>query len=149
MKKFLQNISLKLRRFMYGRYGTDELFRALTILYLIIIIIASITGRFSRPAYYVFYSLSVLVIVFTFYRAFSKNISARNKENQKYLVILNKVRAYFNLQKDKFSQRKTHKFVKCSQCKKTLRLPKNKGKLKVNCPHCNNEFIINTGKKRL
>lgn len=147
MKDFLQKLALKFQKFMYGRYGTDQLFKALMVLYLVLIIITSIVGRFSRPAYYTLYAINLLIVLYTFFRVFSKNIPSRRMENQKYIIFSGKIKAYFKLQKDKFTQRKTHKFVKCSKCKTLLRLPRNKGKLKVDCPHCHNEFIINTGKK--
>lgn len=147
MKNFFIKLGYKVQKFMTGRYGADQLFKALMIMYLVLMVLAAIVGRFSRIAYYSLYAASLILFIFSVYRTLSKNIPVRAKENQDYLKYIGKIKKSFALSKDKFNQRKTHKFVNCKQCRKTLRLPKHKGKIKVTCPHCSNEFIINTGKK--
>ncbi|MDE5963850.1 MAG: hypothetical protein K2G65_00425, partial [Eubacterium sp.] len=106
-----------------------------------------IVYRFSKIAYYSLSVLSLAIIIFAVFRVFSKNIEARRKENQEWLKITGGIRQKFLFAKERSKQRKTHKFVKCKKCKKVLRLPKNKGKLNVSCPHCKNQFVVNTGKK--
>ncbi len=147
MKNFLSNLGYKIQRFMIGRYGADQLWRALMIFYLLSIVITNIVYRFSKIAYYSLFVLSLAIIIFAVFRVFSKNIEARRKENQEWLKITGGIRQKFIFAKERNKQRKTHKFVKCKQCKKVLRLPKNKGKLNVSCPHCKNQFVVNTGKK--
>lgn len=147
MKNFFSNLGYKIQRFMVGRYGADQLWRALMIFYLIAILITNIVYRFSKIAYYSLSVLSLAIIVFAVFRVFSKNIEARRKENQEWLKITGGIRQKFLFAKERSKQRKTHKFVKCKKCKKVLRLPKNKGKLNVSCPHCKNQFVVNTGKK--
>lgn len=147
MKNFFNNLGMKIQKFMIGRYGMDQLWRALLIFYLISIIITNIVYRFSKIAYYSLSVMSFAIFIYAIFRVFSKNIEARRKENQDWLRITGSIRQKFMFQKEKAKQRKTHKFVKCSQCKKTLRLPKHKGKLNVTCPHCHNNFVVNTGKK--
>jgi len=56
------------------------------------------------------------------------------------LFIKNKITFYKNI----IEQRKYYVFFKCPKCKKTLRLPKNKGKLKVTCPICKYELFKKT-----
>ncbi len=147
MKNFLSNLGYKIQRFMIGRYGADQLWRALMIFYLLAIVITNIVYRFSKIAYYSLSVLSLAIIIFAVFRVFSKNIEARRKENQEWLKITGRIRQKFIFAKERNKQKKTHKFVKCKQCKKVLRLPKNKGKLNVSCPHCKNQFVVNTGKK--
>lgn len=147
MKNFFSNLGYKIQRFMVGRYGADQLWRALIIFYLIAILITNIVYRFSKIAYYSLSVLSLTIIIFAVFRVFSKNIEARRKENQEWLKITGGIRQKFLFAKERSKQRKTHKFVKCKKCKKILRLPKNKGKLNVSCPHCKNQFVVNTGKK--
>lgn len=148
MKKFFTDLGYKFQRFMVGRYGVDQLWRALLIFYLIAIIIANIVYRFSKIAYIALFVLSVALLIFALFRVFSKNIEARRNENNSWLRFTGRIKQNFIFQKNKWAQRKTHKFVKCSKCKKTLRLPKHKGKINVSCPHCQNQFIVNTGKKQ-
>ena len=147
MKNFLSNLGYKIQRFMIGRYGADQLWRALMIFYLLAIVITNIVYRFTKIAYYSLSVLSLAIIIFAVFRVFSKNIEARRKENQEWLKITGGIRQKFIFAKERNKQKKTHKFVKCKQCKKVLRLPKNKGKLNVSCPHCKNQFVVNTGKK--
>lgn len=147
MKNFLSNLGYKIQRFMIGRYGADQLWRALMIFYLLAIVITNIVYRFSKIAYYSLSVLSLAIIIFAVFRVFSKNIEARRKENQEWLKITGGIRQKFIFAKEQNKQKKTHKFVKRKQCKKVLRLPKNKGKLNVSCPHCKNQFVVNTGKK--
>ena len=147
MKNFLLKLGLKLQRFMIGRYGIDNLWRVLLVFYLISVVVTNIVYRYSRIAYYSLSVASLTIIAFAIFRVFSKNIEARRNENAKWLKFSQAIKQKFIQRKNINKQRKTHKFVKCKQCKKTLRLPKNKGRVNVRCPHCDNQFIVNTGKK--
>lgn len=132
---------------MIGRYGIDNLWKVLFFSYFIILIIANIIYRFSKISYYALFVIATAVIVFAIFRVFSKNIEARRSENESWLRFSGKIKQKHLFNKSKWQQRKTHKFVKCKTCKKVLRLPKHKGKINVTCPHCQNQFIVNTGKK--
>lgn len=147
MKNFFQNLSYKFQRFMTGRYGIDRLWTVLLVCYFVFIIIANILYRFSKVSYYAVFILATALLIFALFRVFSKNIEARRNENNAWLSFAGKIKQKNMFAKNRWKQRKTHKFVKCRQCKKTLRLPKHKGKIKVTCPHCSNQFVVNTGKK--
>lgn len=147
MKNFFGSLALKFRQFMIGRYGIDRVWTVLMIAYIIDIIAANILFRLSKISYYAMSALGAFIIIFALYRVFSKNIEARRNEYNNWMKAEWKIKSFFRLGKERFAQRKTHKFVKCKKCKKVLRLPKHKGKINVTCPHCSNEFIINTGKK--
>lgn len=126
----------KLARFMYGRYGTDELYRFLTIGFYVIFFLNIFLGSA------VLYGLAVGILIFATYRTFSKNILRRREENMKYLSIKRKVSDFFKLQKNKWRDRKTHAYKKCPRCNAVLRLPKNRGKHSVRCPKCANGFDV-------
>lgn len=148
MKEFFTKLGYKIQRFMIGRYGIDRLWKALIVFYFIALIIANIFYRFSKITYWAFFVLATAIVIFAIFRVFSKNIEARRSENESWLRFEGNIRQKFMFEKNKFSQRKTHKFVKCKKCKKVLRLPKHKGKINVTCPHCQSSFIVNTGKKK-
>lgn len=57
---------------------------------------------------------------------------------------MDQIKNWFRLQKRKFSERKTHRFFKCAQCKAALRVPRGKGKIKVRCPKCGAEALRKT-----
>lgn len=147
MKAFFTNLAYKFQRFMTGRYGIDRLWRALLIFYLISVILANIVYRYSKIAYGALLVLSTAIFIFALFRVFSKNIEMRRSENESWLRFTGKIRQRVIFQKNKWKQRKTHKFIKCKKCKRVLRIPKHKGKINVTCPHCKNQFIVNTGKK--
>ena len=64
---------------MYGRYGMDQLNRFMSTVALIILVIAA----FIRNP--VIELIAVALLIWCYYRMFSKNISKRAAENQKYM----------------------------------------------------------------
>ena len=128
--KFRDNVI----RFMGGRYGTDQLNTALLIISIVLIIV----NGFVRSA--ILYALIMAIMIWSIYRSMSRKIYDRRRENEWFLGITGKVRSFFNLQKRRFTDRKTHVYRTCPSCKKTLRLPKRKGSHTVCCPCCHNDF---------
>ena len=143
MKQFFQNIGYKLQRAMQGRYGTDELNRALSIgsigLFILSLILARVTqtedGSASVAASILYY-IALAGIIFYCIRTYSKKLEKRRAERTAYLNLVNRVKNFFNLQKRKWTERKTHVYFKCPKCKKQLRVPKGKGNLRITCPGC-------------
>lgn len=130
------NYLYRIARFMQGRYGTDKLFFGICIL----AVILSFVNIFTRSV--IVQIIVYLLIILSFLRVFSRNIQRRNKENQKFCAVLNKITGTFKLAKRMWKDRKTHCYVKCSNCKKVLRLPKKKGVHTVKCPNCSNSFQV-------
>ncbi|MCK5130063.1 MAG: hypothetical protein KAQ68_09430 [Clostridiales bacterium] len=131
------------KRIFANRYGIDQLS--------IFLMILSIGFAFSRYLWFI----GIGIVAYALFRAYSKNFSRRQMELQKYynfMIKLNmtfkrifgpittKIKGFIN----KSKQRKHYKYIKCRYCSKQLRLPKNKGKIKVTCPECKNEFITKT-----
>ena len=123
---------------MYGRYGVDQLSVALLVFYLIVNLIISFI-----PIPFLFL-LPLAIMIFCFYRIFSRNYQKRYAENQKFLQIFGPVLSHFKLMGRKFRDRKTHRYYTCPQCKNTLRVPKTGKKIAITCPVCHNEFIKKT-----
>ena len=134
----------KLANFFYGRYGVDQLYKFLMIVWFSLTVINLILGFFDGTAIVVsvISVLSLGLFIWMMYRVLSKNIVARQKENYQYLTIRNKIVGWFNLQKRRFKERKTHSFKKCPSCKKTVRLKKIKGEHTVRCPLCSSTFKV-------
>lgn len=132
----------KLAKFMYGRYGVDELGNFLSVTYLVLAILGIISGIFSSVLYIVLFTLSVCTLVWWTVRVFSRNTGKRRVENAKYLGVKNKVVKFFTLQKNKVKYRKTHRYRKCPKCKNNLRLPYVKGEHRVKCPKCGTGFDV-------
>lgn len=123
---------------MSGRNGMDELARFESGLVLILLIIS----LFSRLG--VLYIVALAVMIHMYYRMFSKNVSKRYEENQKFLNFRYNRTVEWNKKKKHFAQRKTYCFFKCPQCRQEVRVPKGHGKICITCPRCRTEFIKRT-----
>jgi len=124
----------RLQRFMAGRYGVDELSRFLNFVTLFVLV----AGIFLLPQAS---SFALVVIIINYFRIFSRNTYARSNENAAYMRKRNQLTGWFSSKKNRFTQRKTHRFYKCAACKKTIRIPRGKGKIEITCPVCQNKFI--------
>ena len=78
------------------------------------------------------------------YRMFSKDISKRSMENYKFAILMSPIYTKFKKAQHRFIDAKTHKYFKCPNCKAKLRVPKNKGKIRITCPKCKTGFIRKT-----
>jgi predicted membrane protein len=127
-----------LKKFLYGRYGSDHLSIALLFLSLLL----SIVFMFF-PATILNYIVYIPFIVFLF-RVLSKNIAKRREENNKFLKLWNPILAWFRKKQYRLQDSKTHKHYSCPSCKQEVRVPKGKGKIRITCPKCKMEFIKKT-----
>ena len=127
------NFRNRLQKFMIGRYGPDQLYNFLFVLYLILFGI----NIFVKSK--ILNVIELLIIIIIFYRFFSKKIYVRSSENQKYLKIKKSIISPFvNLKRN--IKDKEHVYKKCSKCKTILKLPlpSKRGFNKAKCPHCKN-----------
>lgn len=133
----------RIRRFMMGRYGVDAFGRFLNGAGMVLILLSLILSMF-KATYLVGTILMFgawFCMIWTLVRAFSKNHSRRYAENNWYLRKKARVSNWWNARKNRFAQRKTHRFFRCPQCSVTTRVPKGKGKVRITCPRCGNVFV--------
>ncbi len=136
----MNNFINKLTKFMYGRYGVDDLYYFLLIICLIIIIL----NIFIKSS--ILTLIEFIILILATFRYLSKNINKRKKENKRYLYIKDKIINYFKYQKRKYNDRNTHMYKKCPKCKQKIRLPLKKGKHTVKCPNCSHKFEVKCSK---
>jgi len=125
----------KLSRFMQGRYGVDELSRAIVIVGVIAILLAT----FLRVSILSLVGWAAIIIVYM--RMFSRNHSKCYAQNQKYLQFVSRIKGFFRREKSHMEQRKTHHIYTCPSCKQKIRVPKGRGKIEVKCPKCQAKFV--------
>lgn len=125
----------KLQRFMAGRYGADQLSRV----YLGITLIFLVISMFTR--FMPFYWVALVLLIYTYYRMFSKNISKMYAQNQRFLNARYRRVAKWDAFKKRWAQRREYRFFKCPTCKQRVRVPKGKGKICITCPRCHHDFI--------
>ncbi len=124
----------RLSRFMRGRYGNDRFNQFLMIVALVCMVLSMFGLKF-------FYLIALLLLVYTYYRMFSRNVYRRTAENQSYLQKERKVKNWFLGQKKAFAQRKTHHIFKCPGCKQKIRAPRGRGRIEIRCQKCGTTFI--------
>ncbi|MBE6022324.1 MAG: hypothetical protein E7231_03700 [Cellulosilyticum sp.] len=124
----------RFKKFMIGRYGTDQLSLSLLGLGLFLCLV-------TMPFRFILIRLIPLIpIVLCYFRVFSKNIYKRQQENFKFIRFYTPIIKRFQVLKKRFNERKTHRYFKCPSCKQTLRVPKGKGNISITCPKCKNIF---------
>lgn len=130
----------RLNKFMQGRYGVDQLAKFTLGIALFFVVVGSFIRR--NIAGEVLDFLGLILIIYTYYRIFSKNISARYAENQKYLGWKQNLTRRLNKEKSILAQRKTHHIYRCPGCGQKIRIPRGKGqKVEIECPKCHEKFI--------
>lgn len=120
---------------MQGRYGVDQFSRFLLGAAMAVVVLS----LFLRSA--VWDVILFALIIYSYYRMFSRNIQKRYEENRKYLQATEGVRRKWSSFKRDMSIRKNHHIYRCPQCRQKIRVPRGRGKIAIRCPKCNTEFI--------
>lgn len=124
----------KLRKFMIGRYGNDQLSLTLLVLGLVLCLL---TAPFKL---FIIKLLPLIPLGLCYFRIFSKNIYKRQQENFKFIRFYTPILKRYRTLIKRFKERKTHRYFKCPSCKQTLRVPKGRGNISITCPKCKNVF---------
>ena len=126
---------------MADRNGNDQLNIFLLIVDLILMLLSSI---FSKSIGGVLYPIVIALLVYVYFRMFSRNVYKRREENGKYMRLKYKAAAEFRLFKERWIQRKDYKFFTCPSCRASLRVPRHRGKIKIVCRKCGTSFFGKT-----
>ena len=130
IKQWLFRMGQRVSRFMYGRYGSDQLNRFLTYTSLVLMILSLI------PRLWLLWIPALVLLIWSYCRTFSRKIYQRRRENEIFLKVNRPLTNWLRLQKNKHRDRKTHRYFRCSHCRAVLRVPRGKGKIDVTCPKC-------------
>ena len=128
----MKKISQWMRRFMYGRYGTDKLnmvflFAALVMCFLPAIL--SLFGVWNVWLSLITTLLSYVLTGLALFRCFSRNTYKRYEENRKFLRFWERLRD------------RQHRYYDCPRCRQPVRVPRGKGKISITCPKCKEKFV--------
>ena len=131
-----------LQRVMAGRNGLDAFNRFLSIVTLVLIVLEMILSWTVRNTRLIglMNILILALLVYIYFRMFSRNIYRRQQENGAYLRRRYAVTSWWNGIRDRWNQRKDYKFYKCPSCRTRLRVPRGKGKLNIVCRKCGTSF---------
>lgn len=136
----------RFNRFMYGRYGTDDLNRFMLLVGCVLIVVNLFVS--SRILSW----LVLVILVLTYYRMLSRDTWKRSEENRKFMEMTGGIRARFSRNSYNRSGRGgnygsyqatgDYKIYRCPSCGQKIRIraPKGTGKIMVRCPKCQKEF---------
>ena len=130
IQQVLFHMNQGIRKFMYGRYGTDRLRMVILTGGLIASLLSTFIRRF--PFNLIFLALSYGLMIWAICRVFSRNTYARYQENRKFMQ-------FFEHMKDR-----QNRYFSCPKCHQTVRVPRGKGKISITCPRCREKFIRKT-----
>ena len=125
----------KFRRFMAGRYGGDDLNQFLCIASLALLVVAMISHV------QLFYYAGLALLIYSYYRMFSRNISKRTAENYRFYTFKENLASGWRAKRSQWASRKQYRYYSCPQCKQKLRVPRGRGRIQISCPRCGTQFI--------
>ena len=124
----------KLQRFMIGRYGVDSFSKFMLGVALAICVLDIFINSAMLSTWF------YILVIYSYFRIFSKNHQKRYQENMKFLQFKNKFTSKFEKEINMMKQRKTHHIYKCPTCSQKIRIPRGKGRICITCPKCKTEF---------
>ena len=127
----------KLMQFMYGRNGVDLFSRFLMYFALALLVLRLIIrGAAGNVIWY----LAIAVLIYAYFRIFSRNLSKRRAENAKYYQLRTKAVNGVRDWTDRRRQSRDFRFFRCPSCRAMLRVPRGKGRIRVTCRKCGTAF---------
>ena len=152
----------KLQRFLQGRNGYDQYSRFLNWVsvgaLLVSMLLSAIFGTASKEAAEltavqrvfggylpsILWAVAIALLVYAYFRVFSKNIYRRQSENAKHLSRVAKCKGGWQRFCQRIKDMRYYKYFKCPDCKATLRVPRKKGKVAITCKKCGKRFTGRT-----
>lgn len=125
------------RRFLYGRYGSDQLNLALLIAAVVLSLLSGILSLLLPYTAGVYTNLLLsaamyALLAIALFRMLSRNIYRRQRENRRFRNLWTRL-----------TDRK-NRYFRCPKCRQTVRVPRRRGKINIRCPKCGERFIRKT-----
>jgi LSD1 subclass zinc finger protein len=138
MRAFLGRVQYALARWMQGRYGVDGLSKWLLGIGVVLVLVYSFFGGWW------WYVLALVCLLASVLRSLSRNIERRSRENEACRRAFASPRRAISHTRDRWRNRKTTRYLKCKGCGTMLSVPRGKGKLRVTCPKCHAQAVIDS-----
>ena len=132
LRRWVARIREGFQRFMWGRYGVDQLNLFLLGAAVVVSLLGMILSRLLLIGPLAGLVTGLLVyglLGWYIFRVLSKNLDARRRENRRFLSLFRGVRDREN------------RYYQCPRCRQTVRVPRGRGKIKITCPKCDEKFI--------
>ncbi|WP_423188551.1 hypothetical protein ACO1PF_08040 [Alkalibacterium sp. f15] len=128
----------KILFYMKGRYGYDEFSKALILFGLVL----GIFSNFSEGI--ILTAVGMAAIAYGGLRIVSTEKGNRRKELQQYIRVKQSLFSSYRKTRNRWIQRKAFKITKCPNCKRKIRVPRGRKKIRITCPSCQHKFIKKT-----
>ena len=125
------------RNFMDGRYGVDDLGRFLMFATLGMLVLSFFISNMFIMI------IAGALLAYNYFRMFSRNVTRRYEENQKFLSFWRGIASFFKIGFMRIKDRE-HRYFRCPRCRRTLRVPRGKGRISIHCPTCGTDFVKKT-----
>ena len=126
----------KIKNYLQKVYGVDFFSKTMIVFALIL---SLINLKFKNRVVEII--TMILIVYFGIFRVFSVNKYQRMIENQKFAKAVKPMTDFFEKYKIRAANSKDKKYIKCPNCKKEMKIQRNKGKIKVTCHHCGHKFV--------
>lgn len=122
----------KTNTFHAGEIRNDQLSKVLIVLGVVAVLISAFVnwGVLGLIVYFLGWAL----VIWGYFRVFSRNVSKRYAENEAFLAKTSGIRNFFQKQKYMWQQRKVYHIYKCPGCGQKIRFPEEKGRLRSAVP---------------
>ena len=138
----MQNFLTRLRAFMAGRYGFDQLGGFLFGLSMVFWLLCVPLRWMQLPrVYFVFWALNTGLYIIALFRIFSRNTYRRTVENERYLRLRGRILPFLQRQREKHGD-PDYFFKNCPFCGTKLRLRRVRGRHTSKCPKCRKKFTV-------
>ncbi len=148
---------------MRPKLKLDELNKALLITAGAAYVLSFVLNRYAA-ANTLFRLIFAAALIFLGIRLFAGHPEKRNNENMRFLAIVTSVKEFFHKTfgstnstrrpasasasgglldkwKQQWREYRTYRYLICPQCSQRLRVPRGKGRIRVTCTKCRNQFI--------
>lgn len=127
-----------LEQIFLGRSGMDQLNKTLLAGAVFCCLVSRMASfmMLRTLLYYACLLMAALCVV----RAMSRNLERRYAENQRFLAKFGRIRGFRESWYVRLDQKRQYKIFKCPSCGVKLRVPRGKGRLRINCRQCGASF---------
>ena len=116
-----QKIGNALARFMYGRNGVDQLSLVIVVGSLVLDLISMLVAPHLLWLGNALYLVSIAAWVYALFRIFSRNLTKRRGENQRWMSWIWRMKSSQQGARARHAD-KAHKYFTCKNCKTILSL---------------------------